>query len=85
MLTELFEEIRTPDVPVEVEKLVAAIDEVVRDVRFTDWSTTNAGQRKVSIALRGVIFKHLGSADKDIHERALAYVEKYYKLPKEPK
>ena len=85
MLTKLFEEIRTPDVPVRVEKIVAGIDEVVRKVRFEGWSTTEAGRRQVSRAIRGVIFKQLGHADADVHSRALAYVEKYYStLPAPP-
>jgi len=78
MLTQLFEEIRTPDTPVRVEKVVAGIDEVVRKVRFDGWSDTDSGRRQVSRALRGAIFKHLGHADADVHSRALAYVEKYY-------
>ncbi len=82
MLTKLFEEIRTPDVPVRVEKVVAGIDEVVREVRFQGWSDSTEGRREISRALRGVIFKHLGHADADIHGRALAYVEKYYKVPR---
>ncbi|MBL4844163.1 MAG: type I restriction endonuclease subunit R [Planctomycetes bacterium] len=78
MLTKLFEEIRTPDTPVKVEKVVAGIDEVVRKVRFDGWSDTEAGRRQVSRALRSAIFKHLGHADADVHNRALAYVAKYY-------
>lgn len=78
MLTKLFEEVRTPGTPVKVEKVVAAIDEVVRRVRFDGWSDTKAGQRQVGRALRGAIFKHLGHADADVYDRALAYVQKYY-------
>ena len=78
MLTKLFEEIRTPEVPVRVEKVVAGIDEVVRKVRFEGWSTTESGRREISSAIRGVIFKHLGHADADVHSRAFAYVQKYY-------
>ncbi len=78
MLTKLFEEIRTPETPVKVEKVVAGIDEVVRKVRFDGWSATEAGRRQVSRALRGAIFKHLGHADADVHSRALAYVQRYY-------
>ena len=78
ILTRLFEEIRTPDVPVRVEKVVAGIDEVVREVRFEGWSDTEAGRREIRQALRRVIYDHFGHADAEVHSRAFAYVEKYY-------
>lgn len=79
MLTKLFEELRTPYMPVKVEKVVNGIDEVVRGVRFEGWSDTTSGRSEISKALRRVLFEQLGAkAAIDVHERALAYVEEYY-------
>ena len=36
-LTELFEEVRNPETPIIVERIVADIDEIVRLVRFPGW------------------------------------------------
>ena len=52
-LTDLFNETRTSQTPVIVERIVADIDEIVRNVRFDGWQQTIAGEREVKQALRG--------------------------------
>ena len=56
ILAELFNEIRTTDTPVVVERVVADIDEIVRLVRFPGWQGTQAGEREVKKALRKALF-----------------------------
>jgi type I restriction enzyme R subunit len=46
-LTELFESIKNEETPVLVERVVADIDEIVRQVRFPGWQQTSAGERDV--------------------------------------
>lgn len=51
--SERFEEIRTPDTPVIVERIVKDIDEIVRIVRivrFPGWQQTFAGERQAQFS-----------------------------------
>nr|WP_312354965.1 type I restriction endonuclease subunit R [Stenotrophomonas pavanii] len=50
-LTELFNEVKTAETPIMVERVVADIDEIVRLVRFPGWQGTQAGEREVKKAL----------------------------------
>ncbi|WP_223146733.1 hypothetical protein [Methylomonas albis] len=62
-LTELFNEVKTADTPIIVERVVADIDEIVRLVRFPGWQNTLAGEREVKKALRKSLFKYKLHAD----------------------
>ena len=73
-LTELFNEIKTTDTPVVVERVVADIDEIVRLVRFPGWQGTQAGEREVKKALRKALFKYKLHADEELFEKAFGYV-----------
>jgi len=77
-LTELFEEVRTEDTPVMVERIVNDIDEIVRLVRFPDWQTTTAGEREVRKALRRTLFKYKLHQDKELFIKAYGYIKQYY-------
>jgi type I restriction enzyme, R subunit len=77
-LTELFEEVRTADTPVVVERLVNDIDEIVRVVRFDGWQHTTAGEREVRKALRKTLFKYKLHQDTELFEKAFGYVRQYY-------
>jgi type I restriction enzyme R subunit len=77
-LTELFEEIKTGETPVIVERVVADIDEIVRQVRFPGWQQTEAGEREVKKALRRSLLKYKLHTDQDLFDRAYAYVVQYY-------
>ncbi|GIK44085.1 MAG: DEAD/DEAH box helicase [Chloroflexota bacterium] len=76
-LTALFEEVRNPNTPVVVERVVADIDEIVRPVRFPGWQTTSAGEREVRQALRKTLFKYKLHQDKDLFEKAYGYIREY--------
>lgn len=77
-LTELFNEVKTTDTPVVVERVVADIDEIVRLVRFPGWQGTQAGEREVKKALRKALFKYKLHADEELFEKAYSYIRQYY-------
>ncbi|QNT25243.1 type I restriction endonuclease subunit R [Ralstonia solanacearum] len=77
-LTELFNEVKTDETPIMVERVVADIDEIVRLVRFPGWQGTQAGEREVKKALRKALFKYKLHADEDLFEKAYSYIRQYY-------
>jgi len=77
-LTELFNEVKTADTPILVERVVADIDEIVRLVRFPGWQGTQAGEREVKKALRKALFKYKLHADEELFDNAYGYIRQYY-------
>ena len=77
-LTELFEEARSADTPIMVQRVVNDIDEIVRVVRFDGWQSTHAGEREVKMALRKTLFKYRLHQDQDLFDRAYGYIKQYY-------
>jgi type I restriction enzyme R subunit len=77
-LTELFQQVKTDETPVIVERIVADIDEIVRMVRFPGWQQTSAGEREVQKALRKTLLKYHLHKDQDLFDRAYGYIKQYY-------
>ncbi|MCK6502473.1 type I restriction endonuclease subunit R [Myxococcota bacterium] len=77
-LTELFQQARTDNTPVMVERVVADIDEIVRLVRFPGWQQTSAGEREVKKALRKTLLKFQLHSDVELFEKAYGYIVQYY-------
>ena len=77
-LTELFEDVRTEDTSIIVERVVTDIDEIVRYVRFAGWQETHAGEREVRMALRKTLFKYKLHQDQELFDRAYDYIVQYY-------
>ncbi|WP_337160253.1 HsdR family type I site-specific deoxyribonuclease [Pseudomonas putida] len=77
-LTELFNEVKTDETPILVERVVADIDEIVRLVRFPGWQSTQSGEREVKKALRKALFKYKLHADEELFEKAYSYIRQYY-------
>jgi type I restriction enzyme R subunit len=77
-LTELFEEVKNGETPIIAERVVADIDNIVRQVSFPGWQRTEAGEREVKRALRRSLLKYKLHTDQDLFDRAYAYIEKYY-------
>lgn len=77
-LTDLFNETRTSQTPVIVERIVTDIDEIVRVVRFPGWQQTIAGEREVQKALRKTLLKYQLHRDQDLFDRAYGYIKQYY-------
>lgn len=77
-LTDLFEDVRTGDTPIIVERVVSDIDEIVRTVRFPGWQTTAQGEREVQKALRRALLRYKLHNDQDLFDRAYGYIVQYY-------
>lgn len=77
-LTDLFNEVKTAETPIMVERVVADIDEIVRVVRFPGWQSTLAGEREVKKALRKTLFKYRLHQDNDLFDKAFHYIRQYY-------
>ncbi len=77
-LTDLFQNVKTEETPVMVERIVADIDEIVRLVRFPGWQHTLAGEREVKKALRKSLFKYRLHQDEELFEKAYGYIRQYY-------
>lgn len=77
-LTELFNEVRSSNTSVMVERIVNDIDEIVRIVRFPGWQETIAGDREVKQALRRTLLKYKLHQDQGLFERAYTYIKQYY-------
>jgi len=77
-LTDLFNEVKTAETPIMVERVVADIDEIVRLVRFPGWQDTLAGEREIKKALRKALFKYKLHADEELFEKAYSYIKQYY-------
>ena len=77
-LTELFEAVKNAETPILVEKVVADIDEIVRQVRFPGWQDTDAGKREVKRTLRSTLLRYKLHRDQPLFERAYGYIEQYY-------
>lgn len=77
-LTQLLNDIKTPETPIIVERVVTDIDEIVRLVRFPGWQGTQAGEREVKKALRKALFKYKLHADEELFEKAYSYIRQYY-------
>jgi type I restriction enzyme R subunit len=77
-LTELFNEVKTAETPILVERVVEDIDAIVRLVRFPGWQGTQGGEREVKKALRKALFKYKLHAEEDLFEKAYNYIRQYY-------
>jgi type I restriction enzyme R subunit len=77
-LTDLFNEVKTADTPIMVERVVTDIDEIVRLVRFPGWQDTLAGEREIKKALRKALFRYKLHADEELFEKAYTYIRQYY-------
>ncbi len=77
-LTELFQQSRNADTPIMVERIVDDIDDIVRQIRFPDWQSTEGGKREVRKALRRTLAKYKLHTDTELFEKAYRYVKEYY-------
>ena len=77
-LTELFNEVKTKQTHVIVERIVGDIDSIVRQVRFPDWQNTTQGEREVQKALRKALLKYKLHTDAELFEKAYGYIRQYY-------
>ncbi len=77
-LTELFNEVKTRNTHVIVERIVTDIDAIVKQVRFDGWQTTTQGEREVQQALRRALLKYKLHTDQELFNKAYGYIRQYY-------
>jgi type I restriction enzyme R subunit len=77
-LTELFDEVKSQHTHVIVERIVADIDAIVKQVRFDGWQGTAQGEREVRQALRKALLKYKLHTDQELFDKAYGYIRQYY-------
>ena len=77
-LTELFNEVKTKNTHVIVERIVADIDSIVKQVWFLGWQDTTQGEREVKQALRRSLLKYKLHTDQELFDKAYGYIRQYY-------
>ncbi len=77
-LTELFQEAKTRNTHIIVERIVADIDDIVKKVRFPDWQHTSQGERLVQKELRRTLLKYKLHTDQELFDKAYGYIRQYY-------
>ena len=77
-LTELFNEVKGKHTHVIVERIVADIDAIVKQVRFDGWQATAQGEREVKQALRRALLKFKLHTDQELFDKAYGYIRQYY-------
>jgi len=77
-LTELFNEVKGKNTHVIVERIVADIDAIVKQVRFDGWQNTAQGEREVKQALRRTLLRYKLHTDQDLFDKAYGYIRQYY-------
>ena len=77
-LTELFNEAKTKNTHIIVERIVNDIDSIVKAVRWEGGQESHPGEREVKQALRSTLRKYHLHQDQDLFDRAYAYIKQYY-------
>jgi type I restriction enzyme R subunit len=77
-LTDLFNEAKSRNTHIIVERIVADIDDIVRKVRFPDWQHTSQGERLVQKELRRTLLKYKLHTDQELFDKAYEYIRQYY-------
>jgi len=77
-LTKLFLETRPETTPKLIGDVVEQIDKIVNATRFEGWQNSNSGPREIQKALMLTLAQFGLSKDKDLFERAYAYIEEHY-------
>lgn len=80
-LTLLFNEVKTTETPIIVERVAADVDEIVRLLRFPGWQGTQAGEREAKKALRKALFKCKLHADGHVATYDKKEVRRLYRRP----
>jgi type I restriction enzyme R subunit len=77
-LTQIFREYAPSDAPAVIESVVVDIDSVVKQVRFTGWNSTQAGDRVVRREVRSILKKYGLPTTGDLFDKAYAYIHENY-------
>jgi type I restriction enzyme R subunit len=77
-LTQIFREYSPPSTPVILENVVSDIDAIVKQVRFTGWNNTQAGDRVVRKEVRVILNKYGLPTVGVLFDKAYAYIHENY-------
>ena len=77
-MTQIFREFAPPDAPVIVEQVVTDIDTIVRQIRFTGWTSSQPGDRTVRNEIRKILRKYGLPVTGELFDRAYAYIRENY-------
>jgi type I restriction enzyme R subunit len=77
-LTQILREFAPPGVPVIIESVVTDIDSIVKQVRFTGWNSTQAGDRVVRREVRAILKKYGLPTTGELFDRAYSYIHENY-------
>jgi type I restriction enzyme, R subunit len=77
-LTELFQEAKSKNTHIIVERIVTDIDDIVKKVRFDGWQATSQGERLVQRELRKALLKYKLHTDQELFDKAYGYIRQYY-------
>jgi type I restriction enzyme R subunit len=70
--------VKNKNTHVIVERIVADIDGIVRQVRFDGWQATTTGEREVKQALRRSLRSFSLHTDQELFDKAYGYIRQYY-------
>lgn len=77
-LTQIVEQYKPDNTPVVVTDVVRDIDTIVKQVRFTGWNETQAGDRTVRKELRLILRKYALPMTGPLFDHAYAYIQENY-------
>jgi type I restriction enzyme R subunit len=77
-LTQIVEEYKPANTPVVVEDLVRDIDAIVREVSYTGWNETQAGDRTVRKEIRVILKKYALPLTGPLFDNTYAYIRENY-------
>jgi type I restriction enzyme R subunit len=77
-LTQILNEFGPADTPVIVEEVVADVDAIVRQVRFSGWAETQSGDRTVRREIRLVLKRYGLPTTGELFDRTYAYIRENY-------
>jgi len=77
-LTELFLETRPEKTPQVIADIVDQIDKIVKTTRFKGWQDSNAGPKSIQRALMITLAQFGLAKDKELFDKAYAYIEEHY-------
>ena len=77
-LTQILREYAPPNTPVIIEEVVSEIDAIVKQVRFTGWTTSQPGDRTVRKELKLTLKKFGLPTGGELFDRAYAYIRENY-------
>lgn len=77
-LTKIFMETKPDKTPQVIHDIVEQIDKIVKATRFDGWQNSNSGPREIQKALLLTLAQFGLGKDKELFNKAYAYIEEHY-------